>query len=177
MEKNKTGFFIIRGKINPERILLVKGKILSYRPYVDTTQYRVQILEFKHKRFYQFKRTFVGERFFTKSSERKMYDILRNSQNMDQIHENLNKKTIVANVDELYCFQSMKTLLKHLRPLQEFYVRKHLKDLYHILNSNYYEGPFKMSKNEFLKRFKLAFKDRYKKSFNDDTIDDFLKNL
>ena len=56
-------------------------------------------------------------------------------------------------------------------------LRKHLKDLAYLLGSDYYEGPFKMNKNEFYKRFEMAFKDRYKKSFNDETFDDFIKNI
>ena len=177
MEVNKECYIIIRGKVNPGKIILAKGMILSYKPYLDTTQYRVRVLEFKTTNFNKFKDLFVGERFFPRSYSKRMVKLLRKHKSLTDLNEDLKECHINVYVDQLYIFKSMKELLKHYRPLQEFYLRKNLKNIIRILGDSYYTGPFKMQPSEFSMRFKSGFIDTYKESLGDETIDDFLKNL
>ena len=176
-KKNQKVFFLIRGKVSPERILLAEGKILSYKNYLDTIQYRIRIEKFRHRSFLRFKKLFIGEKYFAKRYHKRMNNIIRSSKNMLEVNDQLKDHHMVTYTDQLYIFQTMNALLKHYRVLQEFYMRRHIKQLRDILSDNNYKGAFKMGKDEFNKRFISGFLDTYKQSFNDETIKDFLKNL
>lgn len=177
MEKNKEIFFLIRGKVFPERILLCKGRILSYKPYLDTTHYRIRIQEFKNISLRQLKDYFIGDRFLTVGNEKKLRKIIRNSSTIEDVNTLLSDILVTVYVDQIYIFKSYFELHKSFKILMEYYLRHHIKMISNILSNPNYNGTLNMTKEEFSIRFRASFIDKYTKSFEDNTIDDFLKNL
>ena len=174
---NKKVFFLIRGKINTERILLAEGRILYSKRYVETSNFRIKVDKFIHLSARQLKKYMIGERFLPISSERRLKQIARTCYNIDDLNKLLESTKVHAIVNENYIFKSCKALLQTHRLLQEFFVKKHFKDLANIISATTYRGPFKMPKKEFFIRLKSSLLDTYKESLGDETFDDYIKNL